>query len=369
MRLLKTPAGVALGALVIASLMTLRLLVMFGMDPSAFTAFGAESTAINAYAETKLGREVLTRADQGHDGKFFFIQANDPWIIDPGENAEVLDRPVYRSQRMLYPVLAGGAGMFPAEVIVWTLPIVNLIMLGVGSGVVAAISLKHGGPAWAGYAFVLNFGLLSELFIDGAGIVAFALACIGAWALEEDRVPLAAAALAGAALTREVMVIFIAFIALFWVIRRRVVPWAIGLPAAFAVVAWAGYVRLRIDVDPTVEQVRELTLLPFSGLVEAIQSGRGRSLDYLVIGLLLVLLVLVPYRAWRSDVYLSWGAVGFVMLAPFLSEFVWLKSFDISRALAPLLTVFVLELLLARARRAGRQDDQRAGMVGTAGWV
>jgi hypothetical protein len=66
--------------------------------------------------------------------------------------------------------------------------------------------------------------------------------------------------------------------------------------------------------------------------------------------LFLALLVVVPIRGWRSDVYLTWGTVGFAFLAPFLTVFVWQKSFDISRALAPLLTVFVLEFLLARKR-------------------
>lgn len=357
MRLLKTPRGVAVAALVISSLAALRLLVVFDMDPTAFTAFGTEAPETTDYAEEKLGREVLTRPPLGHDGKFFFVQANDPWLLNPEKNAEILDRPAYRSQRMLYPVLAGGFGLFPAEVIVWALPMVNVIMLAVGSWAVATIAVRHGAPAWVGIAFVLNFGLLSELFIDGAGILAFALACLGALALEEDRVVPAAAAFAGAALTREVMAIFIAFIALFWLIRRRVFPWAISLPAAVAVLAWAGYLRLRVDVDPGVEQVRELTLIPFSGLVRALTSDMAVFSDYLVITVFVLLLYVVPYRALRSDAYLSWGAVGFVALAPFLSQYVWLKSFDISRALAPLATVFLLEMLLARKRRT---DQERA---------
>ncbi|MBW3590200.1 MAG: hypothetical protein KY429_12380 [Actinobacteria bacterium] len=349
--LFRTPVGVGVGALIIATLAALRLLVVFDMDPTVFTAFGDETTATTQYGEEKLGREVLTRPPLGHDGKFFFVQANDPWLLNPEENAEILDRPIYRSQRMLYPVLAGGFGIFPARIIVWALPVVNVMMFAVGSGFLAAISLKHGGPAWAGYAFTLNIGLLSELFIDGAGILAFALACVGAWALEEERTPLAAMAFAGAALTREVMAVFIAAVAVFWLIRRRVIPWAVSLPAAIAILAWASYLRLRIDVDPGVDQVRELTLIPFSGLIQALTSGMAVFSDYLIIAVFLLLLFTVPYRAWRSRVYFSWGAVGFAALAPFLTEFVWLKSFDISRALAPLFTVFLLEFLLGRARR------------------
>ena len=351
MRKFGTPRGIVIVALIIGVLAAMRLLYVFDWDPTVFTAFGEEAYATTEFAEQKLGREVLTRPHQGHDGKFFFVQANDPWVLDPENNAAVLDRPVYRSQRMFYPVLAGGLGLFPAEVIVWALPLVNVIMLAVGSWAVASIAVRHGASAWLGVAFALNIGLLSELFIDGAGITAFALACVGAWALEVDRIPLAAAAFVGAALTREVMAIFIGFIALIWLIRRKVVPWAVSVPAAVAILVWGVYIRLQIDLPPGVDQVRELTPVPFSGVVEAFQTGEGVAADFLVIGVFVVLIFLVPYRAWRSDVYLTWGAVGFAVLGPFLTVFVWQKSFDISRALAPLVTVFVVELFLARNRR------------------
>lgn len=352
MRLLRSRTGITLLALAIATLAAVRLLAFFGWDPTVFTAFGAEAAATTTYGEAKLGREVLTRPHQGHDGKFFFVLANDPLLLEPERNAEVMDdRPVYRSQRMLYPLIAGGVGLFPPSAIVWALPAVNVLALALGSWAVASIATRHGAPAWVGLAFVLNIGLLSELFIDGAGILAFSLACLGALALEDERHLAAAAAFTGAVLTREVMAIFVAFIALFWLIRRRAVPWRVAIPPAVALLAWAGYVRLRIDADPASGYWRELDIAPFMGLIDSLTAGVGNYMDYLVIGIFVVLIFLIPYRAWRSDVYLTWGAVGFAFLGPFLTWFVWQKSFDISRALAPLATVFLLEFVLARQRR------------------
>ena len=207
-----------------------------------------------------------------------------------------MDRPVYRSQRMFYPVLAGGGGLFPPNVIVWALVVVNLLMLAAGSWAVAAIAKRHGAPAWVGLAFVINTGLLSELFLDGAGITAFALAALGAWALEEDRTVLAAAAFAGSALTREVMAVFVGFVALMWLIRRRRIPWRVSVPSALAIGLWALYIRFQIDLDAGAVQVRELTLAPFSGVFEALTSGRADLADLLVIGLSLALMVVVPLR-------------------------------------------------------------------------
>lgn len=336
----------------IGVLLCIRLLAFDNWDPTVFTAFGEEEPVTLAYAEEKLGREVLTRPAQGHDGKYFFVQANDPLITEPDDNASILDRPAYRSQRMLYPLIAGAAGLASPEVITWTLVSVNVVFLGLGSWAVARIAMKHGITPWAGLAFALNIGLLSELFIDGAGIVSFALACLGALALEEERPGLAAALFTGAALTREVMLVFVAFIAFFWIVRRRSIPWLIGVPSVVAVGLWAVYVRIQVDVPVDSPQIKEITLIPFSGMVDALTSGRAEAIDYAVILTLALLVFIVPIRASRSDVYLSWGAVGFAVLAPFLTFYVWQQSFDISRALAPLATVFVLELLLARQRKS-----------------
>jgi hypothetical protein len=348
------PSGsmkVGLVALMLATVAAIRLLAVSGWDPTAFTAFGEESVEITAYAEEKLGREVRTRVLQGHDGKFFFVLANDPLLLQPEENAAVLDRQRYRSQRILYPLLAGGAGIFSPGVVVWTLIVINVMALAVGSWAVAGIAAKHGLSTWWGLGFFLNVGLLSELYIDGAGIVAFALVCIGGLSLEHDRAHLAAVAFAGAALTREVMLAFVGFVAVFWVIRKRTIPWLAVLPAAVAVSAWALYVRLRLPAVDGVDQVKEITLIPFSGLIDAVTSGRAEIVDLVLMFLFLCLLVLVPVRAWKSDVYLTWGAVGFAVLAPFLTVFVWQKSWDISRALAPLVTAFLIEFALARKRQ------------------
>ncbi|MGH8872082.1 MAG: hypothetical protein ACRDWS_08915 [Acidimicrobiia bacterium] len=346
-----TSAGVVVLAVVIAALAAIRLLAVEDWDPTVFTAFGEEEPMTLEYAQQKLGREVVTRPAQGHDGKFFFVQANDPWLLHPEDNAEIMDRPIYRSQRMLYPVIVGVGGLLPSGAIVWTMVLANIAFMAVGSWAVARIGEKHGVSAWVGVAFAMNVGLLSELFIDGAGIVAFSLACLGGWALEDNRPLLAALALTGSALTREVMLAFIAFVALFWLIRRKEVAWRVFLPPLAAVALWAIYVRLRIDIPGDIPQVREVTLVPFSGMANALTSGRALLVDYLVIVFFSTLLVVVPFRAWRSELYLTWGAVGFAVLGPFLTVYVWQKSFDISRALAPLITVFIVELVLARQRR------------------
>ena len=191
---------------VVGSLISVRVLAQMDWNPTVFVAFGEESLATRQYGEERLG-ELILRQMQGHDGRFFFIQANDPWVLDPETNASIMDRPLYRSQRMLYPVLAGGAGLFGPETIVWSMLVVNLIALGIGTWVTALIAIEMGGsPLW-GLAFALNLGFVSEIIISGAGIVAAAAAFGSVLMFMRDRVSMGIALLALAALSREAMLI------------------------------------------------------------------------------------------------------------------------------------------------------------------
>src|SRR5918996_1092055 len=116
------PASSVVGVvgLAIAVFLALRVLVPNEMDPTIFVAFGEDSQTQTNYARSLLG-EITTRRDLGHDGKFFFAQANDPWYLSPEQHAVVLDRPIYRAQRMLFPMVAGGFGLFPPGAVVWAM--------------------------------------------------------------------------------------------------------------------------------------------------------------------------------------------------------------------------------------------------------
>src|SRR5215211_633473 len=117
---------VGIVGLAMAGAIVLRLLIPADMDPTVFLAFGEDSTAQTEYARRFLDH-VATRPEAGHDGKYFFVLANDPWLLHPDHNAVVLDRPAYRAERILYPMLASGFGSFPPAVVVWSLLITNIV--------------------------------------------------------------------------------------------------------------------------------------------------------------------------------------------------------------------------------------------------
>ncbi len=347
------PLVVGLVGGVIALIVALRIFSVFGQDVTIFAAFGEESISINEYAEAKLGRVIVKREAMGHDGKYFFVQSNDPLVLNPEENIAVIDRPLYRSQRMFYPLLAGGAGVFSADVIVWSLLILNIVAMGIGTWVVAMLAMRMGGSAWWGLAFALNLGFISEMNIDGAGVIAAAAAFGAVLMLLDERLGWAVALLTIAVLSREAMLIAVAGSA-FWLWRRdrkRDAVWIAAVPVA-AVALWAVYLRLRISFDSGLSEVQEIGL-PFAGFLDAFEIWRTDPLN-MVAGLAMMLLfVLFTRRVLISGQLVGWAFLGFVPLAILFTRQVWQSYFDITRAAAPVFTAFVL-LVFVSGRVAQR---------------
>lgn len=344
---------VGLVAFGLASIWAVNVLAGAEWDPSVFAAFGEEAAPTREYAEDRLG-PVSLRPRQGHDGKFFFVQANDPWLIDPEDNAAVLDLPLYRSQRMFYPVLAGGAGLFEPRAVLWGMLAVNLIALGAGATGVGAIAREMGGSAWWGMAFVFNLGFFSEVVIGGGGVLAGALAFWAVALILRGRLLLAIAMFTLAALSREVMLVAPMGAAM-WLWRRGA-RWdaarTVALPSA-AVAAWWLYLRFRLGFESGVSEIQGLGP-PLAGFIEAFETWLGDPFDLLVGATILGLLVLYTIRALRSPSVLGWTFLGFVPLTLVLNDLVWNNYFDITRAVAPLITAYVLLVVLSDGGKGPR---------------
>jgi hypothetical protein len=337
---------VGLVGLLVAVGFAARLLIQHNGDPTIFTSFGEDAVAITEYAEGELGREVITRDQLGHDGRFFFVLANDPWLLDSNLHTSAVDRPRYRAQRMLYPMLAGGGGLLEGESIVWSLLIVNLLAMGLGTWGVADLASEMGGSPWWGLAFPLNVGLISEMNIDSAGVLAAAAAFWALVFLRRGRMGPGVALLTASALSREAMLIVAAGSA-WWLWRgglRRAAALAMGIPTGL-VVAWAIYVRIRLGLGTDGAEIQEIGW-PFVGLIEAFDGWLGDPVD-LAAGLaILLLLALFTRRALLSSEVVGWALLGFVPLTFLLTKQVWLSYFDITRGIAPALTGFVLLVVL-----------------------
>lgn len=346
--------GTVVIALSLTSVYVILTLANYDWNPSIFLAVGSD-LPIRDYVVDLLGSDIDMRGALGHDGQYFFAQANDPLLLDPEVHAALLDRPAYRSQRVLFPLLAGGFGLFPPGMVVWTMLALSVLTFGFGTYVTALVAEGMGGsPLW-GLAFCLNLGVISELLIGGTGHLGLALVLAAVAALQRGWVGGSIAALTAAALTREVLLVAAAGIAVWLWQRSRPKLAALHLVVpTLAAVVWAAYVRFMVSDLPVLEQVEGLGL-PFVGLFEAFPLWWSAPMN-LAIGIVIILvLVLFARRLLTTQWLVGFAAAGFVPLSAFLSREVWFHYFDITRAVSPVIIAFLLVAFAAKGR--SRESD------------
>ena len=298
------------------------------------------------------------REGMGHDGKFFLVQAWDPLYLSR-DYADSLDDPIYRARRMLFPLVVGAGGLLPDRGVVWSLGFTQAILLGLGSVGAAKLARTAGVTPWAGLAFAVNPGLFFEVIIGGAGVLALATAIWGTYEIQRGRIWRASMWLMLSVLTREVMVVYVAGLALHHLASKRRLPIRLVAPAVVGLAAWETYLRVRLHPGAVVSSYHIITW-PMTGIVQAAQGWQSNDWsDKLVLGMVLCSMImfigLLP-GSWRSPI--ASGAAAFLVLSLLLSALVWGKGFDISRGISPIFTVLPM-LALARSRT-------RAPAVGTA---
>ena len=343
-------------SLVIGAIYVLRVLIPAGMDPSIFLALGEETPRQTAYAEGLLGRVVL-RAAFGHDGKFFFAQANDPFYLNPDEHAAFLDQPLYRGQRMLFPLLAGGFGLFPPRVVVWAMLGLNLTALILATVVAAKLATLWGASPWLGLSVPLNLGLLSEIDIGGAGVIAMLMSLAAVYAIARQPRGVSTGLLGAslllslAALAREVALLFaLGLVALYW-LRHRVAAWQLVAFPVLGAACWRLYLVCRLSGLPSGEPEQALSA-PFLGLWEAFGYWVQDPIDLAIGAVLLAVLAAFALKGIRSENLLAWGALPTIALATILSVRVWREPYDIARAIAPVLIAYPFLLFLPVAKHS-----------------
>jgi hypothetical protein len=233
-------------------------------------------------------------------------------------------------------------GLLDTEALVWSMVVVNLVAVGVGTWATALLAEDLGGSRWWGLAFALNVGLLSELAIDGAGLLATAAAMWAMVMVRRGESMAAALLMSAAVLSREAMLLAVAGLALWlWREKRRsAAATLVAVPVGFAL-AWAIYVRLRLEGGPGLSEIQEIGW-PFVGFVGAAEGWLEDPLN-LVLGIaILLLLGAFVLRTIRGNQLVACGFVGFVPLAILFTRQVWQNYFDITRAIAPIITAFVL---------------------------
>jgi hypothetical protein len=342
---LDQPLAVALVGLALSVAIAGNFLARYGV--TWFLQLPTDDSRYIEYAEERIGPVSLNTAS-GHDGKYFFVLANDPWLISPQENAQLLDAPAFRAQRILYPMIASGFGLFPPLVIVWSLLFVNVIAMAVGVWATARVAIDIGASGWFGLLFALNPGVVLELAIDGGSIVGMTFAFWGLAEVFDQRLSRASVLFSAAVLARETMWLIAIGAAIYIWRGSRAHAGILTVPPTVVAGLWALWVRIRLSGRNPM--FLESFSLPFSGLANAVGGWLELGGLHLLIGALVVMsAVIVVVKTFTERSLVAFATVGFAALIPILDLVVLERFFDVSRALAPLVLSAVLLLASATA--------------------
>lgn len=358
-----TPWTVAL--LGTAILLAVVLLAAVGHQGRAdwFVGFGVQGD-YTPYAREVLGREPVVSLADGHDGQASWVQARDPLLLDAEVGRAVIDRPVYRAQRMLYPTLASPFRLAGEEALLWGLVLVNLAVVAFGTYVTARLAVDRGAPPVLGLAFALSPVAFVALALDLGDALAMGLLIATVLALRERRVRLALLLAVAAVLAKELTLLSLGSVALLWTeggpLRRRL-PLVV-VPALVAA-SWALYVRVRFDFAP--DSVGELTIVPLHGFQEgyrvewhALVGWHNAAVALVLLGLSVVIVV-----RWvqRRSLELT-AALPLAFLVPFLSYGVLARWTNSVRVLGPAVILLLIDWYATSDRSTAMADeDARPG--------
>jgi hypothetical protein len=213
---------------------------------------------------------------EGYDGQFAYYIASSP---DAHGVEAHLDVPAYRYQRILYPLTARALALGIQELIPWTLILLNLAALTIGTWAVAKLLMVVAAPALYALPIGLWVGLVGAVGTDLNEPLAYALIACAWLAREGKRHNLAALLLTLSLFAKETSMLFFAAVLIEDILRKRWresagwLGFGIAIFLAWQVWLYATFGRPGIGAGGAMATPFEW--IPFMGLVRVGQSSLG----------------------------------------------------------------------------------------------
>jgi hypothetical protein len=340
------------------------LLLSHDANPQWFIHFGRTSRA-TPLGRQVLGNDVVVPNVDGHDGREFWVLARDPLLVHAATDRRHLDRPAYRAQRIAYPMLAAPWRVAGERALVWGLLVTNLAAITIGAYFAARLAAASSAPLRASLSYSLNPALFTALALDVADALALATLMWGLVCVADARGRRAAMVATLAALTKEpTLLAFAAVAALHPGISRRDRVRLVIMPLA-AVATWGLYAHARLGFARSGAQE---FAAPFYGYWFAFRHGWqpvGNWGDAVAAAFVLAVGVTVVVRWWDRRSLLLTAALPFALLTPFLSAQVVDLADSSLRAIAPAVTLLVIDLYAQRAEPGPATVDLGPERVGS----
>jgi hypothetical protein len=295
-----------------------------------------EEFPLRDYIRADLG-DIQLASGVGHDGQQYYGIARDPFGL--GQVPDLVDNPSYRYLHILYPALAGGLGVFPADVTVALMFALAVGGFGLAGGAGVTLARQMGGDHPLATLAIINVGLLLSVRFLTPDALALGLGMVGVVWVVAGRDRAAVLALAAAGLTKTTyLVIPLAVGAWLWRSDRGR-AWLLGLAPIVPAALWTLYVFVRFGPSTAGNLSLPFTgVLDASGLWGSVSAGEVAMVvaagGLLLAGAVLALTSPEPLLRW---LLLAWVGVGVIS-----SEFVWEFGNSTLRVLAPLWTLGVV---------------------------
>jgi hypothetical protein len=296
-------------------------------SPTILLQVGAPSPA-RARLERELGPVTLA-AGQGHDGKYFYLVARNPWFwaADP-ELLEGLQDPAYRYGRPLYPLLAGLGGVLSPRATLAGLVAVQVLAGGLFAAALVLLARQNGLPA---LAVLLGLGtpcLYSSAVSLTSDLLALTLSLFGVLLWQRGRLGWCVVLFAASVLAKEYYALTPLALAASSFRERPRAALAVAVLPLVPLALW----RLAVASVLGLGHGGGNFAWPGEGILDVAASWANPAA-----GLLAVLVVVVslgavarpgrPLPRWQC---LAWGVLGLCT-----SHLVWFDPADILRVISP----------------------------------
>lgn len=313
-----------LAALVLYGTFALLLLRRNGFDASRLVLAGDEFTdPVSAPDSLSVASGV-----PGYDGQFYYRLAMAPLSTDARVAGIRFDYPVYRAQRIGYPLLVRLFSGGDPRAIPWV-----MLLLNIGAaGVIAATAATFVRSWWTALAVALFPGFLLTMSRDLVELVEIAFLLLAIRFLLSRRFAPAIVFLTLAVLTKETAILAAVAAGVAALVSER----AVARASAFAIpiaahVLWKLSLFRLWNLPPNLGASEHFTM-PFGGVIEAMHGANRLLAVEVILIALFSIVVAVAFRSSRAALAVKLGWIAYAALFFTLGAEFWWEDWAFLRA-------------------------------------
>jgi hypothetical protein len=314
----------ALLAVLLYGAFAVVLLRRNGFDASRLVLAGDEFTD-PASAPKSL---AVANNAPGYDGQFYYRLAGEPLSTAERVTGIRFDYPVYRAQRIGYPMLVRLFSAGNPRAIPWAMLLLNIAAAGVIAATAATIVTRW----WTALAVALFPGFLLTMSRDLVELVEIAFLLLALRFLLSRRIAVAVIFLTLAVLTKETAILFSIAAGVATLVRDRAVirASAFAIPIA-AHLGWKLWLFHLWNLSPNLGASEHFNL-PFAGMAAAMREANRLLVIEAIVIALFTIIVALSFRSSRAALPVKLAWIAYAALFFTLGAEFWWEDWSFLRA-------------------------------------